>query len=390
MNILFVTNFFPMFGNGNSGASNRSTMFVSALASIGHVDVISFAGEEISTIPDVDVVFSQHVQNNRQVPESRIKNVIKLLKPFSPSYHYPIDNGKQDIINEFLSRKEYDYIACRYFHEAVYCGLLRYPTRLILDLDDTPQSVIRKDALHCKTLRNRIWHIAYSRTLCLMTRFVLKDVFCSFYSNANQPPSPKSHYLHNVALLKQDVGEVSPSLPKRILIVGWMDYLPNKVGVNHFLENVYPDVIAMDPSVELHIVGKLSDENMKQKWNTFPNVHCLGYVADLAEEYAQARMVVIPLYEGSGTSVKLVEAMQMKRPCVSTKVGMRGFEDILIPGRDLVVTESDSDFSRKIVELMDDVERGNNLARNAARVVDMHLSKEKFTSIVVDSIKASC
>lgn len=99
MNILFITNIFTMFGKSDSGASNRSNMFVSALASIGHVDVISFACEEISTIPNVNVVFSRHIPNNSQAKVSRFKNVIKLLTPFSPNFHYPIENKKQETRN---------------------------------------------------------------------------------------------------------------------------------------------------------------------------------------------------------------------------------------------------------------------------------------------------
>ena len=46
MNFLFVNNIYPLFDRGDSGASNRSTMFITALATLGHVDVISFLDGE--------------------------------------------------------------------------------------------------------------------------------------------------------------------------------------------------------------------------------------------------------------------------------------------------------------------------------------------------------
>ena len=65
MNILFVTCTFRVFGGIDCGAANRSTMFVKSLAKIGHVDVISFGEDTItSKITTCEVVDNPSIPQN--------------------------------------------------------------------------------------------------------------------------------------------------------------------------------------------------------------------------------------------------------------------------------------------------------------------------------------
>ena len=92
MNILFVNCKFGMLDIVDCGAANRTTMFVQALTQIGHVDVISFYPETItSNISYCDVVYSGNVSltpaNNSFL--GKLSRMAKLLfKPHDPLTYY--------------------------------------------------------------------------------------------------------------------------------------------------------------------------------------------------------------------------------------------------------------------------------------------------------------
>ena len=94
-------------------------------------------------------------------------------------------------------------------------------------------------------------------------------------------------------------------------------------------------------------------------------VIALGVGEDLAAEYEEAKVVVIPIYEGSGTCVKFVEAMWMNRPIVSTPVGARGLDRFAIDGEHYLLAKNDEEFANKTVALLFNTEKSIDMANKA-------------------------
>lgn len=384
MKILFINNYFPIFGDADSGASNRSTMFIAALTKIGHVDVISFRGGDKSNIDDCTVIYDKEIGNS--VKGRRFDKFLQLFAFHSPNKIYTPNKEKIQIVHSLLENKHYDYIACRYIREAVECGLLEYSDKLILDVDDNPKDVVLMSARTARTLRNRLYNRFFALTLDAMVKYVLKNVFCCFHSNPKQAPIGKSVYLHNVSVSESVIEDVKTSTPLQILVVGLFHYGPNKDGVDHFLKNVWPTVNKANSNIVLHIVGKIPGENVKAEWEKNPNVHVMGFVTDLEEEYQNARIAIVPIYSGSGTSVKVVEAMNLNRLCVSTPQGVRGYEKYMYADEDYLLADSDASFANHIIESITDVNRCNTIAHSAKRKIYQYFSKEHFCNIVSETI----
>ena len=109
MNILFINNIYPMFENIDSGASNRSTMFVTALAKLGHVDMISFLDNELSNVPNCEVIYSKSVPSVRK--SGRWAKLRAALTPWKVNSMYPLNATKERIIDGYVAAKNYDYVA---------------------------------------------------------------------------------------------------------------------------------------------------------------------------------------------------------------------------------------------------------------------------------------
>ncbi len=384
MNILYINNLYPIFDKGDSGASNRSTMFITALAAIGHVDVVSFIADQVSTVENCDVIYSQDCPSIRE--NGRLGKFAKLLRPWDINAIFPLNKEKEQIVDAFVCEKQYDFIAVRYINEAAECGLLKYAERLLLDLDDNPYKASLNVAQTARTLRNRIYSYIYAWELKWQVEHVTKKVYRVFHANPTEKPVEKSIYLHNVAMCDHPKADVTESTPLQLLVIGTWHYAPNRDGIQHFLQNVYPKVREQLPTINLRIVGRIYDEALWEELAKEPNVTLVGYAQDLTEEYANVRMAIVPLYSGSGTSIKLLEAMSINRACVSTAQGSRGMDGILRPDVDYLFAGDDAQFADKIIATITDVNKCNELAHNALKAIDAHLSKKQFVNIVINAI----
>lgn len=317
------------------------------------------------------------------------KRLRKYVKPLDPYSHFTLCREKEEIIDSAMQKKHYDYIVCRYISEAMTCGLLKYSDRLIVDVDDNPYSETIRTLASVK--RWQPWkyitglYRAYS--VQAMSKKILDDVCLSFYSNRIEPPHRKSVYLHNVPGFIAESPSFACKENHRLLIVGWMDYAPNRYGVIRFVERIFPRIKKAVPDATLHIAGKNSDDALSEWLNSRDGVSALGFVDDLQKEYDEAQIVVIPVYHGSGTSVKFIEAMSMGKPIVSTKAGVRGFDDICKDNVHYLCAKTDKDFAQKIIYLLTSPAKCEALSINANNVAKDNLSKDHFFDTIEKAIR---
>jgi glycosyltransferase involved in cell wall biosynthesis len=95
-----------------------------------------------------------------------------------------------------------------------------------------------------------------------------------------------------------------------------------------------------------------------------PGVHFAGLVADLAPEYAQAGVVIVPLRAGSGTRIKILEAISHRRPVVSTTIGAEGLG--LKHEEHILIADTPPEFAAASVRLMNDSLMRSRLVENAS------------------------
>jgi glycosyltransferase involved in cell wall biosynthesis len=95
-------------------------------------------------------------------------------------------------------------------------------------------------------------------------------------------------------------------------------------------------------------------------------VELTGFVPDLRPHLAAASVVVVPLRLGGGTRLKIVEAMAMGKPIVSTTLGAEGID--ALPGRDILIADEPESFATSVVRLLDDAPLRARLGESARRL----------------------
>jgi glycosyltransferase involved in cell wall biosynthesis len=107
-----------------------------------------------------------------------------------------------------------------------------------------------------------------------------------------------------------------------------------------------------------------------------------GTVEDVLPHYEATTVCVVPLRAGGGTRLKILEAMALGRPVVSTAIGCEGLD--LIDGEHLLIADTPEQFAAKTVRLLKDAELSHDLCRNARKLVETRYGWDRIAQRLLD------
>ena len=367
------------------GSSQRSNLLLNALTKIADVDVISFCSSNEQS-KDYTIIHQEEWKNPKR--EGRLGKFRRLLTPWNIESVFNVDEHKKYIIEKALQKKNYDYIVIRYIPAALECGLWKYANKLVVDIDDNPVERAKADADAAKSIRNRIYLRLLSRAMNIVVNKVIRQAKVTFVSNPEDAIGKSAILLPNVPYYtpKYSLDE-EKEVKGRILFVGDLGYWVNQEGLSRFLQNVYPKVKNAIPYVELHIVGRIWDDAIKAEWEKYEGVTVTGFVPDILAEYQEAQVSIIPIYHGAGTCIKVLETMQMKKVCVTTPTGFRGYNMLFESGIDSIVANSDDDFASHLIELINNPKLRREIASNAYIKQQKYYTIEIFNNTLSSSLQ---
>jgi polysaccharide biosynthesis protein PslH len=154
---------------------------------------------------------------------------------------------------------------------------------------------------------------------------------------------------------------------KSILFVASMDSEANHDGALFFLERIYPIVKKKVPSASLFLVGRNPRSELKA-YNNNEDIFVTGEVPEVRHYYEKAAVAVVPLRSGGGTRLKILEAMALGIPVVSTTVGCEGLD--VENGKHLVVVDDPNLFAEAIIEIFDNDALYRSLVLASRKVVE--------------------
>lgn len=163
----------------------------------------------------------------------------------------------------------------------------------------------------------------------------------------------------------------APSLqtpePWSIVFTGAMSYFPNNDGMYYFLDNIFPLILKEIPEAKLYVVGIHPPKELLRR--NSHNVTVTGFVDDVRPFVYRSSVFVVPLRMGGGTRLKVLEAMAMKKPIVSTSIGCEGIN--VRHDESILIADDPASFADSVVKLLGDaalrqrlVDRGYELMKN--------------------------
>lgn len=153
----------------------------------------------------------------------------------------------------------------------------------------------------------------------------------------------------------------------RVVMVGNLAYRPNAEAAAWFIGEVWTRVRSAVPSATFAVIGAGADVGLLAG-SDGDGVELMGEVPDLAAELTRASVSVAPVLAGTGTRVKIVEALAWGLPVVSTSVGAGGLD--VVPGRDLLVADDAAAFAAAVVSLLGDREAAAGVGSSGRAVYE--------------------
>jgi len=168
-----------------------------------------------------------------------------------------------------------------------------------------------------------------------------------------------------------------------IVFTAWFKYYPNVKAAIDFTNNIFPEIKKVIPEIKFYIVGKEPPVSVKKLEKT-EGVVVTGYVDDVRDYMKNADAAVIPLQIGGGTRLKILEAMSMEVPVVSTVLGAEGLS--VKDGENILIAKSDEEFVSKVINVIKDKQLSEKLSANGRKLMvekyDWEISGKKLNEFL--------
>lgn len=153
-----------------------------------------------------------------------------------------------------------------------------------------------------------------------------------------------------------------------LVFTGNMSYPPNIEASKYLSEHILPKL----QNCKLLISGSSPTQVVKEIANSNPNIELTGWVDDIRDSYARGKIFVAPMFIGTGMQNKLLEAMAMGLPCVTTSLANDAIKGV--HGEHIFVAETKEEFIQVIQELLENEALRTKIGQNAKEFVQQNFS----------------
>lgn len=312
-------------------------------------------------------------------------------KPFALSKHHSAQMRQRLI--ELDESGRFDLIVCDFLAPALHFVDRRWKTPVVLFQHNMESQIWKRMAAnHPKALGRWFMAIQHRRM------FAWENKLSRLFNGVITVSAEDSRFARETYGLANVLGDVPPGVDthffqpqaddrarKRpaLAFLGSMDWMPNIEGVRWFVRDSWPLIKAQAPEARLRIVGRKPGPEIMALSKSDPSIEITGTVADVRPHLRDATAMIVPLLSGGGTRIKILEAMALGLPVISTTVGAEGLP--FTHGRRLLLADQARSFADECLSLLRDGGRCQQLAEAARDEVVARYSwaaaAEKFLAL---------
>ena len=389
MKILFLSRWFP--SPPDNGSKIRVLHLLDGLAQVHQVDLISFSDR-----PEVDAAAAEAYAAEsgcRSVKVVPWKNFdpgsrraalgLFTLQPRSVLDTYsPVMEAE---IRTALAAQDYDLVITSQWQMNAYRKCFaRTPTLMEeIEVGVTHGHFADAHSAPAKLRSGLTWlkHRAYLAGLldgsqpCTVVSAEEKQLLLKIV-----PEHTAIHVIPNGLQLRDYLRYDEEPEPNSLIFTGSFRYRPNYEAMVWFIEQVYPRIRAEIPDVHLRITG----DHAQLPLPNYDGVTLTGYVDDVRTLIRRSWVSLAPLLTGGGTRLKILEAMALRTPVVSTSKGVEGLD--AVAGSQILTADAPEKFAQETIRLLRDRDLRAKIAANGFEVVrckyDWQIIMPAFLEIV--------
>ncbi|MBI5650673.1 MAG: glycosyltransferase [Chloroflexi bacterium] len=254
------------------------------------------------------------------------------------------------------------------------------PTSKIIFDDHNAEYVLQRTAFEADAKRLTRAHAAlysliqwkklerYERAICERAHHIIAasdtdtNYLRALFPNSQLPITTIPNGVDTEFYIPSDEVCAKPLADLALVFTGKMDFRPNIDAMTWFCDDILPRIRAEIPLAHIVIVGQKPAPRIAALARR-DGVEITGAVPDVRPFIADAAVYVVPLRMGSGTRLKVLEAMAMGKAIVSTARGVEGIA--LEPARDAILADDPATFARAVIALLRDPSRRRALGASA-------------------------
>lgn len=168
-----------------------------------------------------------------------------------------------------------------------------------------------------------------------------------------------------------------------LVFTGNMSYAPNVNAVEYLANDILPIVWKTLPEVKMYIAGATPDPRVKKCANE--KIIVSGWLDDIRTAYAESRVFIAPMRIGTGLQNKLLEAMSMRLPAITSPLANASLG--AKPNEEILVGSNAQEMAQHIVTLLTDKEKADRLAQAGFDFTNRVYDWGKATEVMEEAMR---
>ncbi|MDQ3192319.1 MAG: glycosyltransferase [Bacteroidota bacterium] len=335
-------------------------------------------------------VLSEYCAHVETIPLSYTGIAINLIKAFISGKPLQVGYFYQSSINEKIKKlinfHKPDHIYCQLIRVSEYVKY--FATKKTLDYMDALSKGMERRKEKGHFLLKPIFKIESKRLKKYET-----DIF-SFFDNKTiisiQDRDFISHDANQLISVVPNGVDAAFYVPNHIkqkdydlLFTGNMNYPPNIECAEYIAKEILPEVQKIKPGTRLLISGVNPSASVLALQSEFITV--TGWVKDLRESYSRSKIFIAPMRIGTGLQNKLLEAMAMQLPCITSELANNALG--ATHNKNILIGNKTADYTAHVIELLENEELKQRIANNGCLFVQENYnwksSVELLNSIIL-------
>ena len=386
MKLIYLTSRFPY--PINKGDKLRSFHQIKELSKQNDIYLISLSEIKVpkSSIKQLDKYCkSVHVYHISLT--NRILNLLKTLinnRPFQVNYFY--HHKIQKKINSNISVIKPDHIFCQLVRTALY----------VKDEHSIPKTLDYMDALS-KGLERRIkiskfWQKPFVKMEWQRMKRFENLAFEFFNNHIIISTSDRNEIAHinnkNIEIIPNgiDANYYQKIITDKIydlIFIGNLSYVPNIEAAKFISKKIFPLLQEKVPNIKILISGSNPSKKVLRLSNE--NIKVTGWVDDIRETYCSGKVFFAPMSLGSGLQNKLLEAMSLGIPCITSNLCNESLGATHM--KNIIIGNSVEQYISQILNILSKPELISEIGKNGREFVNKKFSWESSNKILMEILK---
>jgi len=303
-----------------------------------------------------------------------LKAFVKGL-PLQVGYFYSCKASRK--IEKLINDYKPDHIYCQLLRTAEYAK--NYTISKTIDYQDVFSYGVKRRMEKAPFYVKPVFKLEYKRLVKYENRIfgIFDNKTIISIPDRDLMPHPNKNDIH-VIPNGVDHDYFSPRESEKnfdVVFTGNMAYPPNVNAAEFLINKVMPDVWKEKPEVKVMIAGATPDKRVLSLKSD--KVTVTGWLDDIRDSYAGAKIFIAPMQIGTGLQNKLLEAMSMKIPSITTSLANDALQ--AVDGESILIGDNALELAQNILELLNDQELYTKIAENGYQFVKQNYSWEEAT-----------